>query len=85
MVTHPYTTRLIWPTRRRSAFDIESARSRARTLQAQLQEMIMFKHAPLDIWKLAVHCTALAEIGNDPVTAKNARAIARRFVPRRRR
>src|SRR5262245_50665516 len=84
MVTNLYTTRLIWPTKGRSQYDIESARDRARSLQLRLQEMVMFKHAPLDIWRLAVHCKALAIVGDDWVTAQNAREIAERFAPRKR-
>jgi hypothetical protein len=79
-VTNPYATRLIWPTKGRTQYDIESARSRARNLQLRLEEMIMFKHAPLDIWRTAVQCRALAIVGDDRVTADNAREIADRFA-----
>ena len=79
-----YTTRLIWPTKGRSQFDIEDARSRARSLQLRLQEMIMFRDAsPSDIRRLAIHCRGLALAGDDPVTADNARQIVNRFAPRK--
>ena len=82
-MSNPYTTRLIWPTKGRSQYDIESARSRAQNLQRRLQEMVMFKDAPSAIWRMAVHCRALAIVGDDRVTADNARAIADRFAPRK--
>jgi len=83
-VSNPYTTRLIWPTKGRTQYDIDSARSRARNILLRLEEMILFKHPPLAIWRLAIHCRGLALAGDDPVVAQNAREIADRFAPRKR-
>jgi len=77
-----YTTRLIWPTKGCSQFDIEDARSQARALQRRLEEMIMLRHSPAEIHRLAIHCKALALVGGDSVVAQNAREIADRFSPR---
>src|SRR5262249_54872672 len=77
------TTRWVWPTTG-SDYDRDSMRSRAHNLQRRLEVMITFRHPPLDIWRVAVHCVGLAVAGGDRTIANNARKIADRFAPRKR-